>query len=126
MPAYSILVADDEPDLRTLIRLTLERDGNRVVCVPDGKKASEALRRETFDLLFTDVLMPERDGLELIAEVRSKYPAVRIVVMTSGGQVSPEDYLFIAKRLGAHVQLTKPFNTKDIATAAAAAMAPQA
>lgn len=112
MSPLSILVADDEPDLRELVQLTLQREGHRVTCTPDGRAASRELAKGKFDLLITDVLMPDRDGLELITEARTKYPAMRIVVMTSGGQIDREEYLFMARRLGAHVALEKPF-TRD-------------
>ncbi len=123
MTTYSILVADDEPDLRELIQLTLEAAGHRVVTAADGRKASDALQREKFDLVITDVLMPERDGIELIREVRAKYPGLRIIVMTAGGQIARGDYLLVAKHLGAHVALAKPFKGQQIVDAVATAMA---
>lgn len=123
MPFYSILVADDEPDLRDLIQITLEGAGHKVATVVNGRKASEILLREKFDLLITDVLMPERDGIELIAEVKTKYPAMRVVVMTAGGQIPIEDYLLIARRLGAHALMPKPFTGTRLLDVVAATMA---
>jgi CheY-like chemotaxis protein len=123
MTTYSILVADDEPDLRDLIQLTLEAAGHRVVTAADGRKAGEALRQQAFDVLVTDVLMPERDGIELIREARVKYPGLRIVVMTAGGQIPRGDYLLVARHLGAHVALAKPFSGEQMVAAIAAAMA---
>ena len=123
MASLSILVVDDEPELRELIRITLEGAGHRVTVAPDGRKAGDVLRREKFDLLITDVLMPERDGIELIGEVRAKYPALRIVVMTAGGRVDLEDYLLVARRLGAHAGLAKPFAGRQLLEAVAAATA---
>ncbi len=123
MTTFSILVADDEPDLRDLIQLTLEAAGHRVVTAVDGRKASEALQQQKFDLVVTDVLMPERDGIELIREVRARHPGVRIVVMTAGGQIPRGDYLLVAKHLGAHVALAKPFTGQQMVAAVGAAMA---
>jgi DNA-binding NtrC family response regulator len=122
---YSILVADDESDLRDLIRISMEKAGHRVMVAVNGRQAAELLLRNKFDLLITDVLMPERDGIELIGDVRARYPGMRIVVMTAGGQIPREDYLQIAKRLGANASLGKPFNGPQLAEAVAAAMARQ-
>jgi CheY-like chemotaxis protein len=122
MALYSILVADDEPDLRDLIQITLEGVGHQVAVAANGRKASELLLHRKFDLLITDVLMPERDGIELIAEVKTKYPAMRVVVMTAGGQIPREDYLLIARRLGAHALMPKPFTSVQLQGAIAAAM----
>jgi DNA-binding NtrC family response regulator len=123
MGSYSILVVDDEPDLRDLIQIRLEAAGHRVAVAVNGRKASELLLRQTFDLVITDVLMPERDGIELISEVRAKYPKLRIVVMTAGGQIPRGDYLLMAQKLGAHVTLGKPFTGEQLLNAVAAAMA---
>ncbi|HVW20073.1 MAG TPA: response regulator [Opitutaceae bacterium] len=123
MPALSILVADDEADLRDLVQMTLEHEGHQVTVTSDGRKASQALAKGKFDLLVTDVLMPERDGIELIREVRSKYPGMKIVVMTSGGQISRGEYLVMATKLGANVGLEKPFNREQLLKAVHAALA---
>jgi DNA-binding NtrC family response regulator len=117
MTSYSILVADDEPDLRELVKITLEAAGHRVVTVADGRKASAALQQQKFDLVITDVLMPDRDGIELIREIRAKYSGLRVIVMTAGGQISRGDYLMVARHLGAHLSLPKPFSARQMAEA---------
>ena len=122
MAFYSILVVDDEPDLRDLVQITLEGVGHKIVVAVNGRKASEVLLRQKFDLVITDVLMPERDGIELIGEIKTKYPATRVVVMTAGGQIPREDYLLIARRMGAHALLEKPFTGGRLLEAVAAAM----
>ena len=68
MARYSILIVDDEPDLRDLVQICLEAAGHQVAVAADGLKASGILLREQFDLMVTDVLMPDRDGIELIGE----------------------------------------------------------
>ena len=70
MASHSILVVDDEPDLRELVQITLERAGHKVVTAENGRKAGDVLAQQALDLVITDVLMPERDGIELIGEVR--------------------------------------------------------
>jgi DNA-binding NtrC family response regulator len=123
MGSYSILVVDDEADLRDLIQIRLEAAGHQVTLAVNGRKASDLLLRQNFDLVITDVLMPERDGIELISEVRVKYPKLRIVVMTAGGQIPGGEYLLMARKLGAHVMLGKPFAGEQLLNAVAAAMA---
>jgi len=67
-----------------------------------------------FDLVITDMLMPERDGLELIEELRRRYSHVRIIAISGGGRIAPEEYLQIAKGLGANGVLGKPFFPKQL------------
>ena len=117
MPSCSILVVDDEPLLRGFVQQMLERAGHRVASAEDGRKASEQMLLRPFDLVVTDLLMPERDGIELIDELRRQYPSVRIIAMSGGGRIGREQYLQIAKGFGAHVLLEKPFSAKQLLAA---------
>jgi two-component system cell cycle response regulator CpdR len=119
LPSSSILVVDDDFALRQLIQLTLESAGHHVTCAADGRLASRAmaLTPAAFDLVITDMLMPERDGLELIEELRRRYPHVRIIAISGGGRIAPEEYLQIAKGLGANGILGKPFFPKQLLAA---------
>ncbi len=83
--------------------------GHRVSGAGNGKEASKALAAETFDIVLTDVIMPEKDGMQVISELRKKFPGIRIIAMSGGGHVSRDQYLKIAKGLGAHAVLEKPF-----------------
>ncbi len=80
----------------------------------DGFKASRKLRGQNYDLLITDLLMPDRDGLELIREARRDYPRMRIIAMSGGGRVGHEQYLRLAKGMGADAILAKPFLPDDL------------
>ena len=122
MPPRSILVVDDDALLRQLIRRTLEDASYSVVEADDGKTGGRAMALQHFDLVITDLLMPEKDGLELIEELRLKYPRVRIVATSGGGRVAREEYMRMAKGLGAHVLLPKPFNPVQLLTAVADAI----
>src|SRR5438552_143289 len=107
----SVLVADDEQAIRTLLVHLLERSGHRVVAAETGAGATLLLKAQRFDLLITDVVMPDGDGVELIDAFRTAQPAARIVAISGGGRYLPgEDYLRIARGLGAHAVVTKPFN----------------
>jgi DNA-binding NtrC family response regulator len=109
MSSCAILVVDDEEELRELIRHVLERAGHSVACASNGLEASLVIARCQFDVVVTDMLMPDRDGLELISEIKAKHPALKIVAMSGGGQIGSDQYLSMAKGFGAHVLLRKPF-----------------
>jgi CheY-like chemotaxis protein len=117
MVQRSILVVDDEPSVREIMEITLKRAGHRVSGVADGAKASRRLRESPFDVVITDLLMPERDGLELIRELRTAYPHVRIIACSGGGRVNGQQYLQLAKGMGAHGLLAKPFLPGDLCEA---------
>jgi CheY-like chemotaxis protein len=117
MTACAILVVDDEEELRDLIRHVLERAGHTVSGARNGLEASRLLATQAFAVVVTDMLMPDQDGLELIAELKSKYPAVKIVAMSGGGQIGSDQYLSMAKGFGADVLLRKPFTHQTLLAA---------
>lgn len=117
MSTNSILVVDDDVQLRQLVQLTLQSAGYKVACAPDGRVAIRAMADGSYDLVITDLLMPERDGLELIEEVRRRYSNVRIIAMSGGGRIARDSYLRIAKNFGAHLLLEKPFNQSSVLAA---------
>jgi CheY-like chemotaxis protein len=111
----SILVADDIEDVRTSCQLLLEEFGHRVVCASDGNEAACQLRQQNFDLVIADVVMPVRDGLELIIELRRALSPVRILAMSGGGRYTLNtDCLNLARNLGAHAVITKPFDLQQL------------
>ena len=116
-PTHSILVVDDDAAVRQLIKHTLDGAGYRVTCAEDGRAATKAMAQARFDLVITDLLMPERDGLELIEDLRRRHPGVRIIAMSGGGRIAPEEYLQIAKGLGANGVMGKPFYPKQLLSA---------
>jgi DNA-binding NtrC family response regulator len=103
-----ILVIDDEPQMRTMLRQMLERAGYDIVAAPDGKKAMELFRRQTPDLVITDMLMPEKDGIETIIEMKGESTRVKIIAVSGGGHIGPDDYLYMAKKLGVVRTFSKP------------------
>ena len=117
MSACAILVVDDEEELRELIRHVLERAGHLVSCARNGVEASRLLAIQPFTVVVTDMLMPDQDGLELITELKSKYPTVKIVAMSGGGQIGSDQYLSMAKGFGADVLLRKPFTHQTLLAA---------
>src|SRR5438046_8540778 len=107
MKSCSILIVDDEPELRDLISCVLTEAGHKVSCAENGVEAGKAYANQQFDVVLTDVIMPEKDGMQVIGDLRRKHPEIRIIAMSGGGHVSRDQYLKIAKGLGAHGVLEK-------------------
>jgi two-component system, chemotaxis family, chemotaxis protein CheY len=115
----SVLVVDDEDQIRELIRNTFEQSGYQVSEASTGKAALEKYRTAPTDLIIMDILMPDQDGFESISTIRHESPKVKIIAMTgSNDMIGVLDYLDVAKMLGAHYTLQKPFEMKDLLDAA--------
>jgi CheY-like chemotaxis protein len=106
------LVEDDEP-LREILRETLQRGGYTVVEADTGRSAVKKLRLDHADIVLTDVVMPDQDGLEFITMLRKEHPEIPIVAM-SGGLARSSLYLDLAKKLGARRVLAKPFTPEQM------------
>ena len=102
-----VLIIDDEPGIREYVRDVLEKAGYTVLEAVNGKEGLELLRGLHIDVLITDVVMPEKEGLETINSLRSKYRDLRIIAMS--GAVNSGIYLKMAQQLGAALCLQKPF-----------------
>lgn len=125
MTPLSILVADDEEHIRGLMQLWLEEAGHRVTPAANGKEAAALLAHTQFDLAVTDILMPEKDGVDFIAELKKVQPAARILAISGGGRIiTSEDCLKIAQGLGAHAAVLKPFDRAHFMAGVALALAP--
>ena len=109
----SVLVVDDQDQVRQLIRETLEQAGYEVEEARDGKEGLERYRMKAVDLVIMDILMPDQDGLEGIMVLRREFPDSRVIAMTGGSEVVGfGNVLDIAKMLGARRTLQKPFDLK--------------
>ena len=127
MKSLSILVADDEDSIRSLLEHLLISAGHSVVVVANAREACDAMVEKSFDLVITDVLMPDGDGLDLISELRKKQPDARILAMSGGGRyLEGSDYLKLAKGMGAHTAMMKPFTWEQLQSAIQVAMEPSA
>ncbi len=108
-----ILVIEDEPDIQTLLRFNLEKDGHAVVVAGNGNDGLHQLRRATFDLVLLDLMLPDRDGLEVCRVIRGD-PAlsgVPVIMVTAKGE---ESDVVIGLGLGADDYVTKPFRVKEL------------
>ena len=108
-----VLVVDDEPDIRELVRINLEQAGHRVVTAADGDEALASVRRESPDALFLDVRMPGTDGWAVLEELQALPLEERPRVIVVSARTSLRDKAKAAE-LGADAFVTKPFNVDDL------------
>lgn len=111
---HTILVIDDEADMRMLIAMVLESCGYRVIAHGDGRQAISTLMETPVDLVVTDLFMPEFDGLEVIRTIRDCCDHLPIVAISGGSAYVTFDCLPIARLLGADSVLCKPFALKEL------------
>jgi len=109
-----ILIIDDEVYIRDGLKQILDMEGFTTKVAGDGKEALRMIEEEKPDLVITDIIMPEKDGVEVICKAKEKYPDLKIIAISGGGRISAHDYLKIAKQLGANSILTKPFSSSDL------------
>ena len=109
-----ILIIEDDDHVRGMLKQALEIGGGvEVREAPDGEAGLTILRDWPADLVVTDMVMPNRDGMEVICELRTGALPVKIIAISGGARVGPEEYLEGAKFLGAHRTLSKPFSIDE-------------
>lgn len=110
-----VLVIEDDPDVRSLLQQMLETLGHESTPAGDGIEGLKVFRAGAFDVVVTDILMPEQEGLETIGELRRIDPRVRIIAISGGGRIQgPDEVLLQASNLGAQATLGKPFRLDDL------------
>ncbi|MDO8540525.1 MAG: response regulator [Opitutaceae bacterium] len=116
--ALHIVIADDVHEIVELVRGWLEEAGHTVTCAANGRDVMRLLREKSFDVLITDIVMPEGDGWDAILAVNRLRPATRILAISGGGRNMPADAcLRVAKGVGADQILKKPFNRAQLIAA---------
>jgi CheY-like chemotaxis protein len=116
----SILIVDDDAPVRSVLRRKLEQCHYDICEAADGNEAIRALESTKFDLVITDIIMPEKDGIETICFLRLKQPNVKIIAISA-----PSNQLFLesARGLGAERVFTKPLRLAELAEAVQALLA---
>jgi CheY-like chemotaxis protein len=119
-----ILVIDDEETMRNVLIEILEREDYDVEVACNGDEGLALLREKGADLVITDIIMPGKNGVETVGDIRTEFPDTRIIVISGGGNVTPMDYepsaiktaayLASASVAGADVTLAKPFERKEL------------
>jgi CheY-like chemotaxis protein len=112
-----ILIVDDEPDILIILERMLRKMNHETVPAGNGKEAVRLLEASSFDLVITDLIMPESEGIETIGAIRKRWPGMKIIAMSGGGRQSPVPYLAVAASLGADATLAKPFDRADLSDA---------
>jgi DNA-binding NtrC family response regulator len=105
-----ILLVEDDNDLRIMLKKSLEKRKYQVIEANNGRDALNKFKSNVVDLVVTDLLMPEQDGIGLIMELKKIKPDMKIIAISGGGKAGPTNYLNIAKTLGANAVFPKPFS----------------
>jgi len=109
-----ILIIEDDVDLRRMLTRLLEREDFTVLEANNGIEANEILDYTEPNLVITDIIMPDQDGIGTINYIRKKLPDTKIIAISGGGRMIREDYLKIARMLGAQFTFKKPFNNREL------------
>ncbi len=109
-----VLIIDDEPVILVMLKKMIEKAGYKVDLASNGNEGLDLLRSKPFDLVITDIIMPEREGLEIISILRKEFPEIKVIAISGGGRLSPDGYLESANFLGAKKVLKKPFTMDEI------------
>ena len=110
----AILMVDDDAAFRTAVKRALSGAGHRVEEAADGRQALKALKAAQPDVVITDIIMPDSDGIELIAAVKKAHPGVRVLAISGRGNMGPLDLLKMASVVGADATLSKPLTGDDL------------
>ena len=109
-----VLVIDDEKVVRELARRMLESDHHTMVEAVDGVEGIKVFQEEQPDVVVTDIIMPNADGLEVVRRILEINPKAKIVAMSGGGRIGDETYLKYAKKFGVTAVLSKPFSPDQL------------
>ncbi|NLB63571.1 MAG: response regulator [Fibrobacter sp.] len=108
-----ILLVDDDHQILEMLSTLLKRGGFSVEITDNGKIAREMCEGGKYDLLVTDIVLPGKEGLDLILELSQKLPDMKVIAISGGDSVEPEYYLELATILGAQLTLVKPFTPSE-------------
>lgn len=110
-----VLIVDDNEDMLQSMKILLEVASYEVAVASNGARALSLQRERPFDVLITDIFMPEMDGMEIIDQFRREFPAIRIIAMSGGGKrIKGHDYLSDTQNFGVVATLRKPFEPEDL------------
>jgi DNA-binding response OmpR family regulator len=112
--AMKILVIDDDEHVRLMVSKALQRGGYEVDTAADGRRGMDVVRRQRPGIVVTDIFMPEQEGIETILELRRDHPDIKILAMSGSGPIGGAGLLKMARQLGAHDAIAKPFRPQDL------------
>ncbi|MGQ9619817.1 MAG: response regulator [Bacteroidales bacterium] len=111
---HGIMIVEDETEVREMLKDALSRKKYPLIEASNGKEALAKFKASLVDLVITDILMPDEDGLKVIMKLKEIKPSVKIIAISGGGKIGPASYLNIAKALGADEIIAKPFSLKTL------------
>jgi len=120
-----VLIIEDDPDVSDLLKFAAERAGHVVQTAANGKRGLESFATFEPDVVVTDILMPEKEGMETIVDLRKSRPATPIIAISGAGAVGKANILEIAQKLGASRTFAKPLVIADLLGAIAALAGPE-
>ncbi len=109
-----VLVVEDDHLIGGFLQRLLVDKGFQVITTSDGFEAEKIYRNLIFDLIIADILVPGKDGLEIIRDVHKEFPHTKIIAISGGGKINATTYLKMAERLGADRVLKKPFESREL------------
>lgn len=109
-----VMIVEDETSLREMLKEALEKRRYTVITAADGREAIAKFRPSVINLVITDLLMPEEDGLNVIMSIKKIKPETKIIAISGGGKAGPGSYLMIARKLGADHVFSKPFLPSEL------------
>jgi CheY-like chemotaxis protein len=110
-----ILVVDDDASVRKFLAVTLKQAGHDVLDAENGREGMTQLQEHSdISLMITDIIMPEKEGIETIMEVKRLYPTLKIIAISGGGKAGPQSYLLLADAFGVNATLAKPFSGQEL------------
>jgi CheY-like chemotaxis protein len=112
--SLNICLIEDDTTVRNAMVKALNRAGYLVIPCQNGREGLQVALSENVDLIITDIIMPEVEGIEVIQRIRAKKPDIKIIAMSGGGRVGNTDFLKIAKSVGANDVLYKPVTRSEV------------
>ncbi|HXV73108.1 MAG TPA: response regulator, partial [Sphingomonadales bacterium] len=109
--------ADDEQAIRSILRMVLQMAGHNVETAANGEEVLTLARARAFDLIITDIIMPKKEGIETILELKKLHPAIKVIAISGGGRKGSMDFLEVAEKVGASATIAKPFEPDDLVAA---------
>ncbi len=111
---HTILIIDDDAQIRSMLKKMVKREGYQVITAKDGKEGVRIFESAAIDLVITDLIMPEQEGIETIIALKQKNTQVKIIAISGDGKVNSISYLDMATKLGAQRAFTKPVDRKEL------------
>ena len=112
-----VLIIDDDEMIVESLSVLLQNEGYDVLSSSNGKNGLKLLGKNRIDVVITDIIMPDKDGIETIREIKKTYRNTKIIAMSGGGKIAAKEYLTFVKQLGVRHTLSKPFEKEQILSA---------